>query len=627
MQASGRARFESDIQDLSVLVATGLKGIAAVAGITAWGLFGTSTLVGSWAEYQKNFGGYSASSDFPAMCRIMLDRGVKLRVARIGHFTDITDKTTATASKGTVTRTTVVTAETRSTATATITTVGATADVYTASAGGYSWNYPQAVADTPTLVAAGLVAAIMASTSVHKYTAANVAGVVTISAPVGSGATPNGKTLNFTKTGGTGVIGKTNFAGGIDGIAHAGTLQVDTAYLTDALNGSTVTVSPAANGVAGEIDIAVSIAGMAFLSDTVKNLKRTFTTADKNKFNLQIPYLQIASFSGDIANGTATIAGGTLVLTGINDNDFIGDGTAMTGLHSFDDATDFVRIAVPEKATMVLDNAIQLYATGRNDCRFLLRAPIGVSGNIAIDYREKTGVYAGGTPIDTWRGSMIYGGITVTHPQTGLDFIMPAVCGAIIAASYKDNKAYEWFAAGGAKRGKIISTLGVEYNLASPARSTEFDNVDVHGMNAVVNDPDYGVVYWGNSTLQKADTMLKHENVGDLMIFLSRAIAPLVKGELFDPNDVQTWKAIYRKVKKLMDYVQKNRGVWKYLYQGDQDVDDVSEATVNDSTNIDAGAYIFNLWVAPKAALKYAGMRVVVTNSGVKFEELADQVI
>lgn len=625
--ASGRARFESDIQDLSILVATGLKGIAAVAGVTSWGELGASQLVGNWTEFQKYFGGLRTDNDFPAYCKFMLDRGAKLRVGRVAHFTDVSDISTVTATKGTITTTTTAAAETRATSTATVTTIGATNDVFTYATGGYSWSYTQLASSSPTICAAGVAAAINVSTSVHGYSATSSVGVVTISAPAGTGATANGQVATFTKTGGTGAISKTNFASGVTEKLYTGAIKFDGAYATDALNGSTVTVTAAANGVAGEIDMTISIAGMPFLATTVKNLPRVFTSDAKNKFNLQSQHIKIDTYSGSIENGVSTLASGTLVLGALDDNDYIGDETALTGIHSFDNDTDFVRLAVPEKATMAVDNAIMLYVATRKDCRAILRTPMGISGTTGVQYRSKTGSYSGGTEVNDWRGSMVFGDITVTHPSTGLDFDIPAVCGALVAAAFKDNKAYAWFAAGGPKRGRISSVVGVPYNLASPARSTEFDSVDLNGLNAVVKDPEYGVVYWGNGTLQRADTMLKHENVADLMIFLTRSLAPVVKIELFDPNDVQTWKAIYRKVKVLMDYVQKNRGVWKWKYDGDQDIDDVANAVINSSNDIDAGAYNFVLWVAPKVGMKYVGMKVAVTNSNVSFEMLADQIV
>ena len=167
--------------------------------------------------------------------------------------------------------------------------------------------------------------------------------------------------------------------------------------------------------------------------------------------------------------------------------------------------------------------------------------------------------------------------------------------------------------------------LGVDYNLGSAARATEFDQVSNRGINAVIDDPDFGVVIWDNVTLWKEPTLLKHSNIADLLVYLNRELAPLIKSELFEPNDIETWKAIYRKVRPLLELIKERRGIWDYLYQGDQLIDDIADAQVNTPNNIDAGQYVFNLFIKPKAALKYIGIKVVVANSGVSFEEIINE--
>ena len=122
--------------------------------------------------------------------------------------------------------------------------------------------------------------------------------------------------------------------------------------------------------------------------------------------------------------------------------------------------------------------------------------------------------------------------------------------------STRDNKTHEWFSFSGAKRGRIKNALGVVFNLGSAARQTTADLVDARGLNMIIDHPSFGIVSWGNGTLQKEDTLLKHANVAELVIFIVRGLKPLIQSELFQPNDVDTWKAIYRKVQPFMDYIK-----------------------------------------------------------------------
>ena len=257
----------------------------------------------------------------------------------------------------------------------------------------------------------------------------------------------------------------------------------------------------------------------------------------------------------------------------------------------------------------------------RKDLIAVVRTPVGVNSAGILDYRNGTGTYTH-QPHDSWRAIMWTGGNVINHPVTGETIEIPEIGDVLGLMSARDNNFAEWFAVAGPERGRVRNSLGVAYNLGSAARQTEADNVDVNGVNAVIEHPSFGVTLWGNSTLQRANTLLIHANIAELMIYLTRELRPIIETELFNPNDPQTWKAIHRKVTPLMDSVVDGRGIIDYLYEGDQDVDRADQAIVNKTADIDAGKYVFNLFIKPIAALKYLGVKVSLTNSGVDFESL-----
>jgi len=509
IQASGRARVEQEVVDLSVLINTGLKGVHAVIGVTEKGPVGKSRLIGSWLEFRKYYGGLLATDLFPLICRRALEAGVKLRVVRAVHYTDIADANSAT----------------------------------------------------------GTIA-----------TAAQVGGdnVVFNSANVG-------------------IWG----------------------------NSVSVEVVAAQNGVAGEFDINITVAGDSLQNTTVRNIKGTLDAAAIAKFNngnnlVVIPDTEVggALAAESITLGTGTDSGAVVA------TDITGDSAAVTGIHALDNAVDFSRVSAPSYALPVVDAKLIQYAETRQDCRAILRTPTGISGNTGVDYRNGTGAYAH-TAYNSWYASMVFGGLEISHPETGVATVIPALADVMGNYAQKDQKAYEWFSAAGSKRGKIRNAEGIDYNLGSSARSTEADNVDVNGINPVISHNAHGLVYWGNSTLQKTDTLLKHENVADLVVLLNRSIPALASTELFEPNDVETWRAIHRKVRPLLELIKTRRGIWDYLYQGDHlinSIEELGEGSVNTPDAVDAGKYEFIIWIKPKVGLKYIGIRYSLTNSGVSFE-------
>jgi len=505
LNAQGAAKVQGDVVDLSVLIATGLKGIHAFFGETERGEEGKTVLIGSWTEYKKTFGGLLTTSDFPLLCKRALEAGCKLRIGRVLHYTDPTDKSTVTGTK-----------------------------------------------------AAGVIGAM-------DFRAKSIGA---------------GETFKVTTTATAGMSGYFDF----------------------------VIQNPAGEEVG-----------------RVTQVKTPLIEADRVRVNASNNGVELLTSSlGDaITAGTITLSGGANTGTVVA-ADYIGDTNAVTGIHVFDQDNDFVRISCPAIAIPAVDIALVAYVVGRQDCRAILRTPIGISGTVGIDYREGTGSYSH-SPVNTWLASMIFGTLQVTHPVTSDEVSIPAIADVAAKMSGKDNNSVAWFAAAGPERGRIYNTIGVQYNLGTAARNTEFDNVDNHGLNAVIDDTDFGPVYWGNGTMQKADTLLKFENVADLVIFILRGVKPLAKSVLFNPNDVDTWKAIYRKVRPFMEQIKAGRGVWDYLYQGDQDIENISEAVVNTPADVDKGKYRFIIWIQPKVALKYVGFEITVTNSGVSFEEISGQ--
>lgn len=624
MNPIGIARTEIEITDLSVLIATGLKGVIGVLGITERGPVNTPTLIGSWIEYQRVFGGlldYEADwrkSSFPLLCKRALEAGAKLRISRVAEYSDITDYTTLVGDKATLDFTQAGVGETLAEGTLTVTAAGTAADTLEAFVAGNSIGIATIpVAPTTTTTANALIAAINAATGTNGgYTAAlSGANVVVITAPTGSGATANGRVITYASPSATATLAA--FSGGITEIV-ASDFTVTAKSIGYWGNDVTVTVTDAYSGNTTKKDITVALAGYPDLTQTVRDVNITPSVEDIEALNQTLKYADFSDVNTTLFNASGALLLGTQDVDTLQTIHYIGDVSSATGLHSFDDSKDIVKICVPELAVAELDIATVAYAELRKDLLAIVRTPAGADGQTAIDYRE--GVLSSTTPISNWRGIMVFGDHYITHPTSGVKVQIPVIGDALGRMSNKDNVAFEWFSWAGQKRGRIPNSLGMVYNLGTAARETLASAVVSRGINPVIEHDSFGVVLWGNSTLQKEDTLLKKANVAEFMIFLTRSLKPLIETEFFDPNDIQTWKNIYRRVSQLMEYLKANRGVYDYLYQGDQDIDTLDQAVVNESANITAGQYKFNLFVQPIPALEYAGINVIVTNSGVSFE-------
>jgi len=384
---------------------------------------------------------------------------------------------------------------------------------------------------------------------------------------------------------------------------------------------SLIKVSTAANGVATQFDILVQISGMKDFE--YRNMPSVVTQTLADKFNSLSPEVKIAAgtivLPASPTPVSGALAGGNYEASAIVDADYVGDSEAGTGIHALLNETNFVRISVPHKASNAIDVALQAVCnTEMPTYRAILRTPTGISGNVAKDYRKCEGSYSTGTKLNNHLCSMYYGELqTIVHPVTKQNVNISAIGDILGLKAKRDNNLGQWFSSSGSKF-PITDATGVYYNLAANSKKSEWDDLSDAGVNAVVNDPDFGVVPFDNRTLQMTEDLLSNENVSELIVHMTRTIIALAKPSQFEPNDVQEWNAIWRRVNPFLQSLVTGRAIRpNYLYEGDQNVDKIEDAVYNDLTDVDNGEYSFRITFAPIVALKYISITFNVVSTEV----------
>ena len=591
MTPNGRARVEDTINDVSVLYGTKLTGISAVIGKCQRAPKDYKTkLVGNWNEFRKWFGEEFADSDFPTYCKRILDAGAKIRVGTIHHYVDgVPQGTRATKQWGHATFTAVsVGAWGNSVSLSKATARSGTAnkvDITVSFAG-----FPELTRVVREIT--DPLSGQATSAEIAKFNAECEYLVMT------SNTYSNGAIVTSSKgAGGTGYLVNNTFT-----VSTGSTL-------------ATGRVDSVSSGAVATYTILTAGAGYS----TGSGVATVATSGSGSGFTVNI--LSVTSVPTSV-----TLATGAEDLSTVDDADWYNssefDGQ---GFRQFDEATDFVRIAAPEIAIPIVDEYLIAYVNARKDCRAILRTPMYLSGTTAISYREMTGDYdaMAGVP-DTHMASMVFGDIQVADTLNGNgQKWIHGIADYMAKGGLKDTTDSKFMATAGAKRGKIKGVSSVFYNLAT--KPTEFDSVVNGGINPIIMDEDFGAVIWNNNTLQKSATLLINEEISEVLIYIRRNINPLIKGEIFDPNDPITWSTIYKKCRPVLETIKKGRGLRDFIWQGDQFADSVADCVVNSSENLDAGEYKIILWLKPMNATKYVGYEVRITNSSVDFSSIGGQ--
>lgn len=327
------------------------------------------------------------------------------------NFSSEPDDTQIKASAtGTIKTVTTAVPETKATASITITAAGADGNTIELSIGGVILGaYTKVTSDTPTLVAAGLKAAINAGT--HGYTANNVAGALTVTGPTGSGATLNTLSMTVTIVGGITYSGTGTFSGGITAVPSV---------VTNVVSGTTTafTTQLAVGSVLYTTD--------GFLIGTVASITND-TTLTLEKTAL-VTYSTTTSFKyTKYGKKTASLSGG--VYNSPTEEDFypVPDPNTPTGLACFDGVNVQI-VATTEFNTLSMAVVGKDYATNRKDCIFLANLPYAASdavvGNYATSLQTNTTSFAAG-----------YNAWVKSSDETGSYQWVPAI-GCVLGAAY-----------------------------------------------------------------------------------------------------------------------------------------------------------------------------------------------
>lgn len=623
----GFPRSVIEAKDASVLPTTLKKGIYIAQIATLRGTPNKPFYCGTWQDFVKEFGSYIDGKRGTFTLKKLLDRGGKCWVSRAGHYTDVSDTSTLQGTKSTGSLTVAVVAETKATSNLAITVPGADGDIIpivvnngvsVITIGSYTVQYDDDASD----VAAGLRTAVNALTGTYGYTAAGTTNNVHVTAPTGSGAAANNYILGINPTGA--VFGNiTQFSGGISAVisSQAGTSNWEAKNIGNGYDGITIDVT--LNKLdATKVDVTVTVPGGQKTPQVQKGINRVPSGTDITNLSGLLKDVNLLSMTTRLPIGRVTLAGGVYDATALTDTDYTGSSTAKTGLFSFGTVLNASRIANLERNTPVVDALYVAYVESRVFMRSIMTFPEGLDFDTANAYRTGEAPY-NHSPIDSFRGSYIYGDVIYYDPRdVNKDMILSGIGDVCGLRAKVDSKQGEWISHAGYPNGVIDQNKGVVLNLGNPDDLDKAGILYENGINAVIVHETFGTVYWGNrSLLRDQSKITSKENVAELMIFIMRNLKIFSDKGLFKPNDPTSWSALYREAKQFILGLEDSEAIVKgegtaWAWIGDQNADVLTDATFNDLGELSAGKYRARFVFLPISATEYIGIEAVASDAG-----------
>lgn len=571
-----------------------------------------SIVMQSFSQFLKVYGGFVTGKEDAIVAKRAFERGTSLRIVNSGHYTDITNAATLDAVKAVNATSRTLTGVgpliTANTITVTLNSTFTVPQVFTTD-NDTSWGllakaivlaYPNLVARAVYLGANKLV--LIPQTGISLTATAVVTGgasqTVVNSAGVSlfQNATP--VTL-FTL-----------------GIKYPGADYNNIIY----------TISNASNGDANAFNLTIEHLLEPTLNESYPNIKIIGNPTVANSTFLKdiiagsqlinITYLDLSGTTGQLRplNTSIKLDTGTDG-SAITDLDTIGSPVTKTGFYAFDGIGDMFEIAA-------VSSSVGVHPAGVNYCQN--RGDLVYYGHLHNNLVTAAAYVAAKDAmfIDSTYGALFCGGMNITDPLTGLPRSVSEIGDILGASGYSNAKFGPWYSFAGTNRGKLFNALGIVNNFGLDSQYADRNLLANHNINIVGND-GLNLQIFGNFTLQLSNSQLSYLSIRKMIIYVKKALGPILKTFIEEPNDIKTWKNIYQTVKPIFLNLESKRAIQKkgWDWQGDQFATSINKLQINNNADVDAGKYLVKLFIQPINSLQIIEVQIIMTNSSVSFED------
>lgn len=593
------------------------RGATAVGmmGVAERGPINAPALVTSWEQFVSRFGGYISGHGLAYAARSFFDNGgQQLWVNRVCHYTDPTDRSTATAIKA------AVTLYDRSGVRASATT-GASGDViswralHPGTAGNsISVTLAESGNNTPLSVAVD-GSDITVNLATDEFgdstsTISDVLGAVAASTPASALVTATSSEQA------SAVVSPDTKTTLSQGSAASASVTVTALDEGEWAHSMAVEVQDGTRNPATEFDLTVRRNGAVV--ERFQNLSLDAAVANSVVAALARSRYVRAAVAAEAplgavkrpSTGVYGLVGGDDGLDDMDDLDYVGDQAAHTGLYAFDDVA-LKLLTMPGITSGAVISAALGYAEVRQDRFCIFDAPAGGRDDVK-DFRYGAGDGDAHAPFDSSFGALYWPRLSVVDPLTREPIYIPisgAVAGCYARTDAKD-KLRESAAPAGVENGRIFGALGLEYQTQKPDR----DFLYPHGINVVASFPDSGITVWGQRTLTRHDGADDRVNVRRTLIWLESVIGSGSRVITFRPNIPETWRALVRLVSPVLIDARDRGALEDFRLQCDEETNPPSVRSQNQ--------LVCRVFVKPTKTAEFIEIPFVVTDTDTSFTEI-----
>lgn len=280
------------------------------------------------------------------------------------------------------------------------------------------------------------------------------------------------------------------------------------------------------------------------------------------------------------------------------------------GIHTFDNpvGVNVNVFATPGITTFdnqrLVEDTIDMVEQERADSVYIITTPDLDSAGDVYAASDITDNLAG--LLDSNYSATYWPWIKMNDTENLLQIWLPPTLEVVRNLALTDNIAFPWYATAGVERG---STKAIKARLK--LKQFQVDDLYQGRVNPMLTDTNYGVLIWGNKTLQIAETALVELNIRRMLLQARKLISAACVKLLFDPNDTIARSRFLNLVNPILDGIRKERGLV-----------DFRVTVSNDPEEIDHKEMSAKLFLKPSHALEEIIIDFILTPTGASFDNI-----
>ncbi|MAC31980.1 MAG: hypothetical protein CME38_00040 [Haliea sp.] len=268
-------------------------------------------------------------------------------------------------------------------------------------------------------------------------------------------------------------------------------------------------------------------------------------------------FVKLVESTKNFANGNSGWGTTEDPQSGADITALIGTASKKTGLYALDDDVLNISLAVaPGFSDDALQNAlISLGETSKNFFA-LVAPPYGFDeAQDAIDWINGRGART--AALNNSYAAVYWPWVQVFNPFAGKEEWYDPSIFAARQCVFTDSVTDPWFAPAGFRRGRLTKPTNTEVSVNQGDRDALYAN----NINPIANEPQTGIVVFGQKTTQRLPTALDRVNVRRLMIYIRKVLLQLGKPFQFEPNDSFTWEQVEDAIKPFLSDLIARRAI------------------------------------------------------------------